>query len=124
MSARSVKATLHNNTRFYLELLPDAMSLLHGEWTTYPPAQIAPGETGSWQTDSGGFMTGTEGSLKYQFVDTESTSPLIQSLKCYWDDPYAGGNNYSISSSTPDVKGSWTGGVGDNATVDYSANTL
>jgi len=42
-------------------------------------------------------------------------------VNCYWDDPFAGSNGYSISCSAPDVKCSWSGGEGDNATVDYSA---
>lgn len=121
MSARSVKANLHNNTGYYLQILPDSISLLHGEWTTYPPAQIAPGGTGTWQTDSDGFLTGTEGSLKYQFVDLRTTPASIQYVKCYWDDPYAGSNSYSITTSAADVKCSWSGGEGDNATVDYFA---
>lgn len=118
MSARSVRATFKNGLKVTLHLLNASLS--HGEWTTNPPASIAPGGTGEWQSDSNGFMTGTEGTCTYQFVYIGESEPTIQSVKLYWDNPFSGGNGYSITCSTPAIKVSWSEGNGDNATVHYT----
>lgn len=120
MSARSVNATLNNNTSFALQLLTSSISLLHGEWTTYPPSTIPAGGTGNWQSDSDGFATGTEGSLVYQFIYSNNGALSIETLKVYWDDPFAGGNGYSITCSVPALKVGYSGGDGDNASVTYN----
>lgn len=122
MSARSVNATLNNNASFNLQLLTSSINLQHGEWTTYPPSNILAGGNGNWQTDSDGFLTGTEGSLVYQFIYTGNGTTSIETLKVYWDDPYDGSNGYSITSSVPALKVGYTGGDGNNATVVFSVS--
>lgn len=121
MSARSVNASVKNESRVNLQLLTSSISLPHGEWVSYPEARLSPNDTTSWQTDSDGFMTGTEGSFTYQFIYDGPDGPSIETVKFYWDNPYAGGNGYSITCSVPkpafDV--SYSGGSGNNATVVY-----
>jgi len=117
MSARSVRATFSNGLKVTLHLL--GTSLVHGEWTTNPPSTIAPGGTGEWQSDSNGFMTGTEGTCTYQFVYTAGAEPTIESVKMYWDNPFRGSDAYSITCSVPEIKVGWSEGNGDNATVHY-----
>ncbi len=120
MSDRSVNASMLNDTNVTLRLLTSSISLPHGEWVTYPPANLAPGDTARWQTDSDGFMTGTEGSFTYQFIYIGESEPSIETVKLYWDNPYVGGNGYSISCSVPAFKTGYSGGDGDNATVTYT----
>ncbi|MEU4154525.1 hypothetical protein [Streptomyces sp. NPDC026659] len=45
------------------ETPPCATTSLHGIWSenALPPSLINPSDSGSWQSESDGFMTGTEG---------------------------------------------------------------
>lgn len=115
MSARSTVAKLQNNSGRTLYLDSTSIQLAHGEWVTYPPEKIPNGQTGQWQTDSDGFMTGTEGRLQYQFADDDG----IENVRVYWDNPYIGNNGYSITVSAAGYKVGYDGGSGDNATVNY-----
>ncbi|XKM38265.1 aegerolysin family protein (plasmid) [Rhizobium ruizarguesonis] len=114
-SARSAVIQLHNQTSAILQLQQDTLTLEHGEWVIYPPANIYPGQIGSWQTDSNGFMTGTEGRCTYQFI----AGSTIANVKLHWDNPYVGGNSYSIGVTPPPYSGDYSGGSGDNSTVTY-----
>ncbi len=89
MSARSVALSLKNETRYDLLLDSGNVVLNHGEFTTYPPSIIKAGQTGRWQSDSDGFMTGTEGHLGYFIQNGEGNRNWVY---IYWDDPYSGSN--------------------------------
>jgi hypothetical protein len=112
-SARSVVAYLQNQTKS--EFTRKSESLAHGVWVTHPPAKIAPSNKGKWQSDSDGFMTGTEGSCIYTFQDGRTIT-----CKVHWNNPYTGSNSYSIDVDSPAYQGSYTGGSGENATVYFS----
>ncbi|MBN3746603.1 Crystal protein ET79 [Burkholderia sp. Se-20373] len=115
MSARSTVVKLQNNSGSTLFLDSASINLLHGEWKTYPPEKIPNGQAGEWESDSDGFMTGTEGKLQYQFADGGG----IENLRLYWDNPYYGSNGYSITVSAAGYKVGYDGGSGDNATVTF-----
>lgn len=92
----------------------------HGIWTddSLPPENIAMGGvTVSWESESNGFMTGTEGNVVYTFPDGQTT------IRIYWDNPYVSGNEYSVTLSGPlstQYSGTYSGGSGDNATVEVT----
>ncbi|MCB9422585.1 MAG: hypothetical protein H6667_22475 [Ardenticatenaceae bacterium] len=110
MAARSVNVSFTNKSDVAL-ILGDT-SLLHGEWTTEPPARIEAGQTISWRSESSGVATGTEGTAYY---DIEGLGITSRSL-FHWDNPFIGSNSYS--EVTPETfKASRSGGGGDNANV-------
>lgn len=110
MAARSVDVSFTNKSDVVLVL--GNTSLLHGEWTTEPPARIEAGQTVSWRSESSGVATGTEGTAYY---DIEGLGITSRSL-FHWNNPYIGSNSYS--EFTPETfKASRSGGSGDNANV-------
>lgn len=120
MSARSTVVKLKNNSGNKLMLNSASISLPHGEWASgkYPPVKILDGQTGEWESDSSGFMTGTEGKLEYQFADDGD----VATVRIYWGNPFNGRNGYSITVSSDHYKVGYEGGSGDNATVDFYIN--
>lgn len=97
MPVRSVRATLSNNTDFQLTLL--GTSLCHGRWTdpqgSWEPSSLQPIPSrnhGAWQSESDGFMTGTEGRVKYLIqntdVDVNGTPCLSELVYIHWDNPF------------------------------------
>lgn len=118
-SARSVVCQLQNQTSVILMLLQDSLQLEHGEWTVYPPQNIYPNQLVQWQSDSNGFMTGTEGRCTYQFIANTGSGPVIGNVKLHWDNPYVGSNSYSIEVTPPPYDGDYDGGGGDNSTVTF-----
>jgi hypothetical protein len=112
MAARSVGVSFTNKSGVALTL--GGTSLLHGEWTTEPPARIEAGQTVSWESESSGVLTGTEGTAYY---DVEGLGITSRSL-FHWDNPYGGSNSYS--EFYPETfKASHSGGGGDNANVSW-----
>ncbi|KAI4179956.1 MAG: hypothetical protein L6R41_007540, partial [Letrouitia leprolyta] len=92
-----------------------------GEWSEnkYPPEAIPsayPNQVNlEWASESHGFMTGTEGYVKYTFQDTKTT------IKMCWDDPFVGSNKYSVTMEGPlEADYTWNSSPpakGNNATV-------
>ncbi|WP_081056378.1 hypothetical protein [Burkholderia territorii] len=113
-AARSVVAKLTNNTKFVLTLDKSSIQLNRGKWITSPPDQISPGDVGQWESDSDKIAQGTDGSLRYQFVDQGTVN-----VDVYWSDPYNGENYYSIRCDSGGFNVGHSGGGGSNATVDY-----
>src|ERR1700737_1298225 len=113
MSARSTQIFLHNETNFALTKLEE--DLPHGEWGhdggQRPPQSIAPNATAEMGSDSSGFLTGTEGSVRYRIEDGKSSS-------CYfhWDNPYSGTNKYH-NFTDYDFDFFHSGGSGNNTVV-------
>jgi hypothetical protein len=68
MATRSTRVTVRNQTNVTLHHIDD--SLEHGIWTDplSPPAEIGPGRTMWWQSESDGVATGTEGHARYAVV--------------------------------------------------------
>ncbi len=109
-SARSVSVSFANKSDVALVL--SGTSLLHGIWTTEPPARIDSGQTVSWESESSDVATGTEGTAYYDIEGLGSTSRSL----FHWDNPFVGSNSYS--ESYPETfKESHLGGGGDNANV-------
>src|SRR6476619_381959 len=112
MAARSVDVTFTNKSGVNLVLF--GTSLLHGEWTTEPPARIDAGQTVNWASESDGVATGTEGTA---YSDVEGLDDSSRSL-FHWDNPFVGSNSYS-EFSPETFKSSHSGGGGDNAHVNW-----
>ncbi|NHB98780.1 hypothetical protein [Photorhabdus stackebrandtii] len=95
MSAREAYVSLENTTIYDLTLDMNSINLRHGEWVRYPPGQIDAGTTGNWRSDSGGFMTGTEGTLRY-YINDEKWNPETWNpdnwVSVHWKIPYSGTN--------------------------------
>jgi hypothetical protein len=111
MAARSVTITFHNNTDQDLTLT--SSDLPHGAWTTKPPDNIGANADGTWESESDGIATGTQGSVTYA-IGGDGDSVLIN-----WDDPFAGTNKFSfnLSSGYALYQDGWEG---DNVSVDYT----
>jgi Peptidase M66 len=108
MAARSVSVSFTNKSG--VALTSGGTSLLHGQWTTKPPARIAAGQTVTWESESSG--AGTEGTAYY---DVEGLGIASRSL-FHWDNPFIGSNSYS--EYCPETfKASHSGGGGNNAHV-------
>src|SRR5437762_1591773 len=85
-ASRSVVSVLVNNTGS--ALIRESASLDHGEWTNgvVPPARIEVGQKVTWESESNGFLTGTEGRATYRLEGTLSATPWTFVL--HWDDPF------------------------------------
>ena len=126
MAARSTNVTFTNNTHQTLLTRVDE-NLAHGIWSTEPPAQINPGEQVEWGSESDGFLTGTEGWVRYypSVLDTDSIgipspAPDSATIYIYWDNPYAGSNSYNSAAPSPWQTTQEGDGSGDNASIAFS----
>lgn len=111
MAARSTSIVLHNNTDQDLTLT--SSDLPHGTWTRQPPDNIGGTADGSWESESDGIATGTEGTVVFA-IGGNGDSVLIS-----WDNPFAGTNKYKFNLS-PGWALYQAGWEGDNATVEYT----
>ncbi|MFM2485255.1 aegerolysin family protein [Celerinatantimonas yamalensis] len=114
MASRSTVVKFQNETD--LTLTRSNAELPHGVWSSnmYPPETVEANSTVTWESESDGFMTGTEGTASYN----ESNITITIN----WDNPFVGDNSYSCSSSDNTYtihQESGTGG-GDNATVTFT----
>ncbi|GAA2260137.1 hypothetical protein GCM10010430_50250 [Kitasatospora cystarginea] len=106
-AARSTHVILQNRTTSTMDRT--SSSLQHGTWSEnmLPPDKVYPFANGAWQSESNGFMTGTEGRAVYNMFG-------VGNVEIWWDNPYSGSNKYSC-----DVPEGYTcsrdGGGGDNA---------
>jgi hypothetical protein len=115
MAARSVFVNLVN--RSDAVLIRTAFSLSHGIWTHEPPLRIEAGAKQTWQSESDGFATGTEGEVTYDIQPVAGQSDGTAHF--HWDNPFIGSN--SFDEATPVLyKADRSGGDGDNATVDWT----
>ncbi|GGU49404.1 aegerolysin family protein [Streptomyces lavendofoliae] len=106
-AARSTHVTFNNHTD-RLMVRTDAR-LSWGVWTAnqYPPEAIPPGNTRSWQSESEGFATGTQGEATFALQG-------VGDVKVKWNNPYVGGNGYECSAPAG-YQCRRSGGSGDNA---------
>jgi hypothetical protein len=123
MSARSVTVNFFNqlgNTK----LLLVGSGLSHGEWAAgaQPPSVITPNMQVTWESDSDGVATGTQGWVRYYPVravppsqaEPPPMAPDSETIYFTWDNPFVGSNSYSTSAPSPYIL-TYQGGSGDNA---------
>ena len=114
MAARSVTVTFTNNCD--LALIRNNGNLSHGEWDTEPPLRIEAGTTVTWESESDGVATGTEGEVYYD-IETFAGQTGGQ-VHVHWDDPFIGSNSYD--ESCPDgYQIGRSGGSGNDADVTW-----
>ena len=131
MASRSTAVVFTNTTR-NTGLYKVDEDLPHGVWTTEPPEFIGPGAQVVWGSESDGFLTGTEGKVRYLPgpADTDNIGipvPLADSdaVIVHWDNPYVGSNSYNASAPAPYQVNQESGtGSGDNATVRFDLGGL
>ncbi|MEV5575085.1 aegerolysin family protein [Spirillospora sp. NPDC052269] len=115
-AARSTEIWFTNNTGCELRLAN--ADLDHGIWTVYPLYSISPGGGGHWMSESDGFMTGTEGRVRYNlFGGCEN-----KVLRIHWNNPYVGSNSYDCDDSSSGIRCGFWGGSGNNAVVTVTAD--
>lgn len=126
MAARSTAVHFLNGTR-NTRLYRVDYGLQHGEWSSEPPSTVEPGQDVSWQSESAGFMTGTEGYVRYYPVDATTDSvgipspaPDAATVYLYWDNPWAGSNSYNQSAPALYAVNRAGDGSGDNASISFS----
>ena len=124
MSARSVVINFHNST--FRTLSRGALSIDHGVFITRPPATIAPGARVHWQSDSNGVLTGTAGSVTYNFTGDLSgleNLPKPLRLTLHWVNPFAGSNSYEHT-EPGFFRIRQRGGDGDNAVAEFTLDQI
>ncbi|MET8544740.1 aegerolysin family protein [Kitasatospora sp. NPDC004799] len=121
-AARSTTIRLHNGTG--CTLYRTDYSLSHGIWTQgqEPPQWL--GNTGEavFQSESNGFMTGTEGTVTFTAQGCEDGWRNNATVRLHWNNPYAGSNSYDDDGTTRNIfRTTREGGGGDNAYVLWGA---
>lgn len=119
MADRSTCIIFQNATP--VTLTRSSEKLDHGTWSDnlLPPDVIGGGlpnipNPATWQSESQGLATGTQGETVYLLPDLETT------LTIDWDNPYWGSNANQATMTGPSAglyTCTVTGGDGDNATV-------
>jgi len=87
MPRRSTRITISNNTPLDLRLIGTA-GPCHGSWTNdiAPPSMITKQSCASWEAESSGIATGTEGWVKYEIPNPGNCHPELAFI--YWDNPF------------------------------------
>jgi hypothetical protein len=135
MPARNFRVNFANSTPYVLSKISDNSSI-EGEWTPpnwQPPAQIQPNQTVAWESESDGFMTGTEGTAIYEIQDgdsffgDDSHMGHKDHVVIHWDNPWWGpphsDGHFQVISNTPTTSnGSSTfgGDYADGVSTDYT----
>ncbi|MBT2546376.1 Crystal protein ET79 [Streptomyces sp. ISL-44] len=111
-AVRSTLVKLQNRTPNSMER--KSSSLAAGMWTDnmVPPDQVYPFSDGSWQSESNGVMTGTEGAAVYSMLN-------VGTVSIGWSNPYVGSNGYYCHVPQNFVC-KQSGGGGDNANVTFT----
>ncbi|MFC3984653.1 aegerolysin family protein [Streptosporangium jomthongense] len=77
--------------------------------------QHRPHNSDYFKTESDGVLTGTEAAIKYR---ADNCSRAGKEVRFHWDNPYHGRNGYDFDGTDGAFTTRYTGGNGDNATVD------
>ena len=112
MSSRSTLIKFNNETNSALSRT--YMNLDHGVWSSnmVPSETIPAHESSTCQSESDGFMTGTEGTVSYNL-------PGKGEVKLNWDNPFSGSNEYSATAPAG-CSIARDGGGGNNASVTFT----
>ncbi|MBO1413041.1 aegerolysin family protein [Streptomyces sp. FH025] len=116
-AARSTQVSVVNWTGCELRLVNSWLD--HGVWSDglAPVAVMSDGSTGRWQSESNGFLTGTEGHVIYDAENCQNGALNGKRVQLHWANPYAGSNSYDTAGSDPMFRFAMNGGGGNNAAV-------
>lgn len=112
-AARSTQIKFHNGTGCQLNL--QSYGLDHGIWSQEPPATVHNTGDVSWQSESNGFMTGTEGSVTYKTSNCEEGWRNDRTIRLHWNNPYVGSNGRDTDGTDSGFRAVFEGGGGNNA---------
>jgi hypothetical protein len=88
------------------------IGLDHGEWSNgggeVPPEQIPNRSRAAWESESGGFATGTAGHAVYSSPGGD--------VGFFWNDPFVGSNSFTVT-HPPSIQAQWGDISGNNAAV-------
>lgn len=118
-SARSTDVQFLNQTGCDLNRID--YGLAHGEWWAYPPESMDSYTKATWVSESNGFLTGTEGYVKFKTSDCHNPNNKRKIVQVHWANPYIGANSYDYDGTDPAFLVPHTGGGGNNALVTFYA---
>lgn len=116
MAARSVSINFANKAS--VALVQTHRKLDHGIWTTLPPARIEAGTSASWESESNGVATGTEGEIDFSIES--APGQIAGKAHFHWDNPFVGSNSYDESVPQPFFKAPRVGGNSDNSEITWT----
>ncbi|MEU7133563.1 hypothetical protein [Streptomyces sp. NPDC046261] len=116
-AARSTKVKFHNGTG--CQLTRQSYGLNHGIWSqgNEPSATVYNTHDDDWQSESNGFMTGTEGYVTYTTSNCEEDWRNGRTIRFHWNNPYVGSNGYDTNGTDNAFRNVIEGGGGNNALV-------
>ncbi|MFI9235370.1 aegerolysin family protein [Streptomyces sp. NPDC053079] len=117
-AARSVEVFMTNSTRCDLVLITARLD--HGEWTRRPPAFIERGDTITWESESNGVLTGTEGEADFVTQGCRNPANNTKRLHLHWNNPYVGSNSYDTAGTDGAFRVTIVGGSGNHAGVQFT----
>jgi hypothetical protein len=122
MPQRSFRVEIDNSSS-WLDLAKTSDYLAHGEWTEgcEPPGLIAHNTSGALASESAGFMTGTEGYVKYAVNGPDGDHGQ---LYVYWDNPWYGVTHFRFEGAGGDVPPDTDGAPDGGSTFPTSPETL
>ena len=99
---RSFRVVIQNNSAT-LTLKQSFNHLCGGVYTGgwLPPGEIDPGKSGGVQSESDGFMTGTEAYVKYDVIGPDNSRQGM--IYVYWDNPWWGYTHFRWVTAKDDV---------------------
>ncbi|GAA2039465.1 hypothetical protein GCM10009839_46810 [Catenulispora yoronensis] len=98
-------------------------SLSGGIWTIMPEFTVPNGAATAWESESNGFMTGTEGVASYRLSNCHNPAQNLKFANFHWNDPYYGSNSYDNAGTSAGVHIARSGGSGNNAIVTWVVTT-
>ena len=114
MAARSVTINFDNTTDVALVFAKSHLD--HGIWGTNPPARIEAGASVSWEAESSGVATGTEGYADFSLELGPGSSGTVH---VYFDNPFVGSNSYDQSAPAAYALNRVGDGSGDDSTAHW-----
>lgn len=109
----SFEVFLSNNTGCGLKLVTARLD--HGEWSRQPPERIKSGRLVSWESESNGVGTGTEGEADYITENCDPASNNTKRIHAHWDNPFSGGNSGDAAGTDPAFRTNVVIGGGNHA---------
>jgi hypothetical protein len=114
MAARSVTINFDNTTDVALVFAKSHLD--HGIWGAHPPQRIEAGASVSWEAESSGVATGTEGYVDFSLELGLGSSGTVH---IYFDNPFVGSNSYDQSAPAAYALNRVGDGSGDDSTAHW-----